>query len=102
MVSIKRRVVSGPVHQFRPRPVTVPQGPLGTGQETLICPAGKVSERPPASATWTGWVCLHRSAAVTGRAAPELGSAQVQQEPGSVVGTESTLLTIFLFTVFTQ
>ena len=37
-----------------------------------------------------------------GRAAPELGSAQVQQEPGSVVGTESTLLTIFLFTVFTQ
>lgn len=41
MVSIKRRVVSGPVHQFRPRPVTVPQGPLGTGQETLICPAGK-------------------------------------------------------------
>ena len=103
MISIKRRVVSGPVHQFRPRPVTVPHGPLGTGQETLVCPPGKFLSTLSCLSHVAGWACLHRSAAVTaGRAARELSSAPVGPEPASAVGTELTLLTVFLFTVFTQ
>lgn len=69
----------------------------------LACPPGKSLSTLSRLSHVAGWVRSHRSAAMTaGTAARELGSTPVGPEPASAVGPESMLLTVSLFTVFTQ